>query len=385
MKKVLFVVDEKQMGGVSIVLEDILKSIDKSKSQIDLLILHPVGDCLNKLDGINIIYGSSFYEVVDQGLKDVIKSHNIKLLVKKIYLIFLLKTGLIKQKIAKTRKEFLKDVYDVEIAFKDGFCTIFTAYGDSLKKVTWLHTDYSNNNPARNYQKTYNDSLEKLDEVIAISKDISKKFNAIYKCEKKTKIIYNYIDKEKVLVFAKEKITDLKLSKDLNIVALGRLHPIKGYDRLINIFGKLKEEKVLGNTKLFLIGDGPEKGRLVEQIKELNLEENIVLLGQKKNPYSYLKKADALILSSWSEAYPLVVVESLILNVPVISVEFSSVREMLEHKKNGYIIKNNNDALYKGLKNLIKKPEILGTMKINIKKEKYDNKEIIKQIEDLWS
>ena len=385
MKKVLFVVDEKQMGGVSIVLEDILKSIDKSKSQIDLLILHPVGDCLNKLDGINIIYGSSFYEVVDQGLKDVIKSHNIKLLLKKLYLIFLLKTGLIKYKIIKTRKTFLKDNYDVEIAFKDGFCTIFTAYGNSKKKISWLHTDYSNNNPSRNYQKTFVNALAKLDEIIAISKDVAKKFNTIYQCNHKTKIIYNYIEKNKVINGSKEKVSDLKLSKDINIMALGRLHTIKGYDRLINIFGKLKEEKVLGNTKLFLIGDGPEKNNLETRINELGLEKNIILLGQKKNPYSYLKKADALILSSWSEAYPLVVIESLILNVPVISVEFSSVREMLEHKKNGYIIKNNNDALYKGLKNLIKKPEILGTMKINIKKEKYDKKEIIKQIEDLWS
>ena len=143
MKKVLFVVDERMMGGVSIVLQDILKFINTKKYEIDIMVLHNHGDYLNNIDNVNIIYGTPFFEAIDYTIKEVLKSGNIKLIFRKCYLVFLMKTGLIKRKIIKERRKCLTKKYDVEIAFKDGFTALFTAYGDSLKKYHWLHADYS--------------------------------------------------------------------------------------------------------------------------------------------------------------------------------------------------------------------------------------------------
>ena len=65
MKNVLFVVDEKKMGGVSVLLEDILKNINTKKYNIDIMVLHNSGNYLNDLPKeINIIYGTPFFDVV---------------------------------------------------------------------------------------------------------------------------------------------------------------------------------------------------------------------------------------------------------------------------------------------------------------------------------
>ena len=142
MKNILFVVDEKKMGGVSVLLSDILNKISLKNKQIDIMVLHNSGNYLDDLPkNINIIYGTKFFEVVDLSFKEVIKSKKISLIYKKIKLILMMKTGIIKSKIIKERKKCIQKRYDVEVAFKDGFCAIFTAYGDSKKKYHWLHTD----------------------------------------------------------------------------------------------------------------------------------------------------------------------------------------------------------------------------------------------------
>lgn len=382
MKKILFVVDEKMMGGVSIVLEDILKCINKTSNKIDLLVLHPQGDRFKNLDGINYIEGSKFYNIIDKRLSDILKSKNLIDIYNKLNLIFLLKTGLIKYKIKKTRKKFLKEVYDVEIAFKDGFCTIFTAHGNSKKKITWLHTDYSNNDPASHYKKTFTNSLNKLDVVVAISKDVKKKFNDVYGFEDKTIIINNYIDSNKVI--DKSKQENIKYKDKINFVTVGRLSKVKGYDRLIEAFNKLNKEQLLEGVSLNMIGDGEEFERLNALVNKYSLQEKIIFLGKKENPYSYLKEADMMLMSSLSEAYPLVVIESLILGVPVFTSEYSSVKEMLKHNYDSYIVKNNFNDIYLGLKKIVKNKDLIKTYKKNLNNNKYYNKDIIKQIEELW-
>ena len=89
-KNILFVVDERMMGGVSIVLEDILNNISLNNKNIDLLILHDRGDRLvNIPKKINIIYGSKFFNIIDLTFKDLIISKNIIGILKKIYLVIL--------------------------------------------------------------------------------------------------------------------------------------------------------------------------------------------------------------------------------------------------------------------------------------------------------
>ena len=194
MNKILIVNDERMTGGVSILLEDILNNLN-SKEKIDLLILHDNGDRLKNLpSNINIIYGTPFFNVVDLNIKEVIKTKKISLIIKKLYLVFLMKTGLIKNKIIKERKKMFTKPYDKEIAFKDGFCGLFTGYGDSKEKIQWIHTDYSKKDYLEKYRKLFIKVFNSFDKFIAVSNPVKVNFNNIYGQKEKTIVIYNLVD-----------------------------------------------------------------------------------------------------------------------------------------------------------------------------------------------
>ena len=146
-RNVLFVVDEKRMGGVSVLLEDILNMINIKNYSIDVLVLHNNGSMLNNLPkDVNIIYGTSYFEAIDYTLKEVLKSGDFKRIYHKIKIILDMKTGNIKNTIIRERKKILNKNYDVEIAFKDGFTALFTIFGNSKTKIHWLHYEYKKKN-----------------------------------------------------------------------------------------------------------------------------------------------------------------------------------------------------------------------------------------------
>lgn len=116
--------------------------------------------------------------------------------------------------------------------------------------------------------------------------------------------INNPIDIKSIQAQAK---TDEQLfSKDYkNVIAIGNLTYRKGFDLLLNVFEKLKNDRI----KLFIIGEGADREKLLLQKKELGLE-NVEFLGNMKNPFPYLYQSDLFILSSRYEGFPNVLLEA---------------------------------------------------------------------------
>ncbi len=386
-KNVLFVVDERKMGGVSVLLEDMLNMIDNNKYNIDVLVLHNNGDMLDQLGkNVRVLYGTPYFSGIDYTMKEAIRSLNLKTIFHKLQVIFDMKSGLIKKKIISERKKILDKKYDTEIAFKDGFTAIFTAYGDSSKKIHWLHYEYKKTNPNEKYNKLFLDVFRHFDCFVAVSDSVEEAFNNIYKKEDKSIVINNLVDTNKIKNRAKEKCDVLLNKKEINFVSVGRLHKQKGFDRVIEAIKMLKDNNLLpDNFKYRLYGDGSEKTYLLDKVNEYGLNDYIFLMGEVKNPYKYIKNNDLFILSSVYEPFGLVIVEAMTLGVPVLATKNHATGELIDDRWNGYITDNSTDGIYAGMKYLIANKEEINKYKKNLKKYSYRNDKIIEQIEEVLS
>lgn len=383
-RNILFVVDEKRMGGVSVLFETIISLMDISNYNIDLLVLHNNGEMFKNLpSSINIIYGSSYFEAIDYTMKEIIKKKSLKLLLKKIKVVLDMKTGYIENVIKKERKKILTKKYDVEIAFKDGFTALFTAFGDSKRKIHWLHYEYKKTNPNGKYDKLFKRILPTFDKIVAVSDNVKKCFNDIYHLDDKVIVIYNVVNGEKIIELSKEESNVLLDSNELNLVSVGRLHEMKGYDRLIDTIYKLKSDGIFDNVKLRIYGDGPLFESLNQKISDLKLTNDIFLMGSVMNPYKYIKNSDLFILSSIYEPFGLVIVESLTLGVPVLATLNSATDKLISNDYNGLIVENSLDGLYSGLKKIIENKEILKKYKNNLTDYFYDNNEQLNKIKQI--
>ncbi len=377
-RKILFVVDEQMYGGVSVVLRNILKSINYAKCDVDVLILHDRGDALvgHMPKEVHVLYGTPFFDVIDCPLKNVLQSGNIRRIWNKLRLVWAMKHKTIGKYIQKERSKIIQKAYDVEIAFKDGFCALFTAYGEAQKKVSWLHIDYATYDCTGRYRELFQEIYQHIDTVVAITPDVRDTFHAIYHCEEKSVIIPNLIDSHEILSLAKEK--DIVFEKDrLHFICVGRIAEQKAYPRLIEQLGKLKQEHILTNEVVHIIGDGDQQGVVEELIHQYHLEDNIDLLGYQVNPYPYIQKADMLLLPSLYEGLGLVLYEALILKVPCFATKFANVEQTLENGKYGVIVENSAQGIYEGLKELLQDKELIKHYQHNVASYHYTQQEKI--------
>jgi len=192
------------------------------------------------------------------------------------------------------------------------------------------------------------------------------------------KVIYNYINKENVIEKANKE--DAKFNNDkINFVTVARLVEQKGIDRVIEVHNKLIKEGLLHN--FYVIGDGQERQKLEDMIQKYGISNTFKLLGKKENPYPYIKDADYFCLLSKFEGYGMVLEEAKILDKSIIITD-TAAREAIEKYKNSKILDNNEEGIYKGIKEVVKSQKI-GFYSNEKQIENYDNNEIIEKVIEL--
>ena len=285
---------------------------------------------------------------------------------------------------SKIYKKEIKGKYDTEIAFLEGPITrIFSVKNNDVKKIAWIHNDISQvfgNNIKAKVKKMIDKKIYfKYQELIFVSKDNLDKFNKMYpSINVEKKVIHNYIDKEEVLRKAEEK-QEIEFDRnEFNLVTVTRLVEQKGIDRLIDIHEKLIENGIKHN--IYVIGDGPEKEKLKNMIKEKQIESTYILLGKQTNPYPYIKNADYFCLLSRFEGYGMVIEEAKILNKDIV-ITNTAAREAVEGYEKAIILNNNEEDIYLGLKEIIQ--NYVKDTKNTTTQSIYDNEEIVKQVKEI--
>lgn len=360
-KRIVFGITSLTLGGAERVLVDISNAL-KDKYDITIFTLYGSGEFIKELDSnIKII---SMYE---SGYNSLNKFQKIKM---SIYMIIKPLRYLIYRK-------YIKDRYDVEIAFLEGPITWCFSFNSTSLKIAWIHNDITNvfGNDGESKLKL---ALSKkcyinYDKLVFVSNDNKNKFEQTYSLKNKKYVIYNYLDKDKVIQKSLQYKPDELSNKYKNFIVVSRLTEQKGIKRLIDVHDKLIKDGFKHNV--YYIGDGPLKEELMEIIKEKKLD-TFKLLGKRENPYPYMKKGDFILLASLYEGYGMVIEEAKILNKYIIITD-TAAREALIEYKNSLIVENSFDGLYNGIKEKINNS--------NIEKENYsyENSDILKQIIDL--
>lgn len=135
---------------------------------------------------------------------------------------------------------------------------------------------------------------------------------------------------------------------EFNLVNIGRMGPEKDQKKLINAFDKAKT--ALGiPMKLFILGSGELESSLKEQVAKLDLENDVIFIGQVDNPYIFLKRASTFVLSSNHEGQPMVLLEALTLGKTIIATDIAGNRSILGDDFDEYLVNNSTMGLAKGI------------------------------------
>lgn len=203
----------------------------------------------------------------------------------------------------------------------------------------------------RGYQDVADDPKMKLyvrkaDRIICCSKEIEAIVQEKYGYLQ-TATLYNPYDAEGITELSKEKVTDLPWKMEDEdrpriLIGVGRDDPIKGFWHLIKAFYLVQKE--IPQMRLIIMGDGSfEQAKSL--VSELQLEQKVYFPGVRKNPYKYLAVSEMFLLSSYTEGFPNVLVEAMILGRPLISTDCrTGPAEILEHGKYGILVPDMGDT-----------------------------------------
>lgn len=222
----------------------------------------------------------------------------------------------------------------------------------SRANVIFVHADLDSRSVKELKQMKRTIKFESFKKVVCVSNKAAESFKKHF-TNQNVSVINNYIDGEKILKEANEQFEDAKsMAGTLSFVNICRQEEkSKKLTRVIYAVDRLVQEGFY--FKLYLIGEGPDTAMYKTLVDKLDLNEYIVFLGQKTNPYPYIKNSSALVFCSIFEGYGIVLDEARVLNTPFISTDVADARAIASEGY-GIVCDNSEDGIYNGMKQFIK-------------------------------
>ena len=350
MKKILFYTTFlTQGGGIEVVTVRYINKFIENGYKVDLYIDYDMGEeniREKEIDKrVKITYLKS-----EKNSKLIYKLRTLGK-EKKIYNIFLYILILVSDFIIwkKEIKKIEKENYDATISFFQ-FLPSYITKLKGPKHMIFLHGSVKQyfEGIRKYFKNSFFNKINRFDYICTVSEEMRVQLKEIFpNLTNKQVTIYNPIDFKTIENKACERgdltSAEEKLLNSSYICSVGRLDEgQKDFNTLINAYANLKVENKI-SEKLILVGDGPDKEKLKSLVKKLNLENDVIFLGKKSNPYIWMKNSKAFILSSKYEGLPTVLIEALILDVPSISSNcLTGPIEILENGKFGELFNIGN-------------------------------------------
>ncbi|WML25148.1 glycosyltransferase [Neobacillus sp. OS1-33] len=385
-KNVLISVYNMEIGGIERSLINMLESFDYQKYNVDLLIFHHVGEFMSLIPKtVNVLPEVRKYSVFRKPVTLCIKEKQYSLafirVVSKLLAKVKLKSrnleegaGYIQMQLTQKYSSFfipkLDKEYDVAISFAWPHDIIANKV-KAKKKIAWVHTDYSKLEIDNELDlKVWN----RFDDIAAVSDACREAFLSTYPTLiKKVQVVENITSPNFIKKMAEEELPlNQEKSNTFNLVSVGRLSYVKGFDLAIEALKQL-HNKGLTNIKWFIIGYGGYEKEMRELISKYDLEDSFVLLGKKTNPYPYIKNCDLYVQPSRYEGKAVTVSEAKILGKPILITNYPTASSQIENEVEGMICDLGVPGLVKGIEEFYQNQELKNTLVKNISNKDYSN------------
>lgn len=355
MKKILIVMPTLYNGGAERSLVNFLNELPDDMYDIDLLLFRRVGMFLNQLpDTVNVLETPKCLK----GLYGSMKEAGLYLPLKVFgTLISNLLTSNSREKRGFRWKYFygshvekMQEHYDVAIAYISGEILYYVDEKvDADRKIVWIHNDYRSAQHPRKYDYNH---LKNMDYIVSISdscvdilKDEFPEFAD--KIGFLPNLTSSVVLKKRAMEFYPE---EFQKGKN-NILSIGRLHEQKGFDIAINAAKLMKNQGI--DFKWFIIGMGELQADLEKQIAENNLQNEVILLGARENPYPYIQNCTLFVQPSRYEGKSVVLDEAKILASPILATAYPTVKDQLSDGVEGVVVDLSAEGLANGIAKIL--------------------------------
>lgn len=380
-----------ELGGVERSLLGLLDSIDYDRYDVDLFLMRHSGELMSYLNPkANLLPEIPQYAALAVPMTSLLKKGQLGVLCGR------LKGKLGAKKFDKRQTDDKPSVtaltyshkytlpYMPQISAKTydlaiGFLTphYFVRERVKAKKyAAWIHTDYT----AISFDRSAELAMwGKYDVICGVSEQASQSFRTAFsELSDNVCTIENILPKELIFGQAKEAQTDMPTDCAIKLLSVGRFCDAKNFDNVPDICRRLVENGL--NVKWYLIGYGGDEPLIRQKIAEAGMQERVIVLGKRDNPYPYMRACDLYVQPSRYEGKAVTVREAQLLGKPVVITNYATSASQLEDGVDGIIVPMDNEGCAAGIAALLCNPERMQTLSENCAKRDYTNSAEIKKI-----
>ena len=379
------------IGGAERSLLGLLEAIDYAQYDVSLFLYRHEGEFLAYIpDQVNLLPPMKEYGTFDVPIRSLLFSRRWRFGLARLISKAALKTHCLisgekkgvwmsMQYTARYLLPLLPEIpgeYDLGVMFL-GVADPLIHKVKAKKKVTWCHTDYDTLYPNKGMdRKTY----EAVDHVVFVSDACREKMTRFYpSLTDKTRVIENILGEKLLLQQAEVPVKDMPhLDDGYRLLSIGRFSEAKNFDNVPNICKSLLDAGL--HVKWYLIGYGGDEELIRQKILEAGMEEHVILLGKKENPYPYIKACDLYVQPSRYEGKCVTVREAQTLGKPVVITRYATSASQLEEGVDGVIVPMDNEGCAAGIADLLRDPARMARLSLTCMSRDYSNRQEIDKL-----
>ena len=392
--RILITMHYMELGGAESALLGLLQSIDPDRVDVDLFIYDHRGELMRYVptDKVRLLPEIQEYKMIERPLRECVCVGQWsvawgRLLAKKTVDKSPVPQGRedirIYTRVADCVESFLPEIqpgveYDLAISFLMPHNYVISKV-KAKKKLGWIHTDYSTV-----YVDVKREApvWSQLDYVVSISDDVGEKFvDTFPMLRDKLVSIENILCSDFIRKRAEEKTVSLCQNvSTVCLLTIGRFSHPKKMEEIPAICRRIVDMGV--DVRWFIIGYGSEAIENVvrENIKKEHMDDNVVLLGKKNNPYPYIKACDIYVQPSRYEGKSITVREAQILCKPVVVTDYPTASSQIQNGVDGVIVPMDIETCAKEMADFIQNKELRKAIANYLSSHDYGNQSEIEKI-----